>query len=55
MHRCRHRWQRDCYLRVSTQNEVVAILFAASGGVFFGYYPARRTVLLNPIDTLCYE
>ena len=24
-------------------------------GVFFGYYPARRASLMNPIDALRYE
>jgi macrolide transport system ATP-binding/permease protein len=30
-------------------------IFSAIVGVFFGYYPARRASLLNPIDALRYE
>ena len=34
---------------------IVALSFAFSVGVFFGYYPARRAALLDPIDSLYYE
>jgi putative ABC transport system permease protein len=40
---------------IEPHNVVMAMLFAAGVGIFFGYYPARRAAQLNPIDALRYE
>ncbi|MDP2992872.1 MAG: FtsX-like permease family protein, partial [Deltaproteobacteria bacterium] len=40
---------------ISWQALLLAFAFSAMVGIFFGFYPARKAALLNPIDALRYE
>ena len=40
---------------VNTETVIVAILFSAAVGIFFGFYPAKKAASLNPIDALRFE
>ena len=43
------------YTMISPETVVVALVFSAGVGMFFGYYPARKAAGLNPIEALRYE
>jgi putative ABC transport system permease protein len=48
-------WKYGWPVQVSTTSVVVAFVFSAAVGMFFGFYPARKAAQLDPIDALRYE
>jgi ABC-type antimicrobial peptide transport system permease subunit len=42
-------------MQLSLSGIVLAALFSTGVGVVFGYYPARKASLLDPIDAVRYE
>ena len=42
-------------VQMSVESVLIAAMFSIAVGVFFGYYPARKASLLDPIEALHYD